>query len=112
MNKLKGRPNLRLELVNPKKAGKKGYVNSGELTFVQCDLARLYSLMDYLSGGCEINLVVAIDYTASNGNPVFPTSLHYMNPYEPNEYMKAITAVGNVLASYDSDKQFPVTTGA
>ena len=108
LNKLKGRVNQRLELVNPKKTSKKGYTNSGELTIVQCDMTRVYSLMDYLSGGCEINLVVAIDYTASNGNPAYPTSLHYINPYEPNEYMKAIKAVGTVLAAYDADKQFPV----
>jgi hypothetical protein len=108
LSKLKDKMNVRMDLVNPKKTSKKGYHNSGELTVVQCTSTRIYSLMEYLAGGCEINLVVAIDYTASNGNPAYPTSLHYVNPYEPNEYMKAIRAVGDVLAAYDSDRQFPV----
>jgi hypothetical protein len=49
--------------------------------------------LDYLSGGCQISLAVAIDFTASN---VF------------NDYEKAIFAVGQVLAQFDSDKRYPV----
>jgi len=28
------------------------------------------------------------------------TSLHYMNPYQPNDYVQAITTVGTILAYY------------
>ncbi|KAG1703660.1 Copine-4 [Nymphon striatum] len=52
-------------------------------------------------------LPVAIDFTASNGDPKTPQSLHYINSSYPNEYMQAITAVGNVLQDYDSDKLYP-----
>lgn len=45
---------------------------------------------------------VGIDFTASNGNPMQPTSLHYINPYQPNEYMQAIKAVGEVCQDYDT----------
>lgn len=31
-----------------------------------------------------------------------------LNPYEPNEYAKAILAVGDIVAPYDSDNLFPV----
>ena len=44
---------------------------------------------------------VAIDFTASNGHPSQNTSLHYINPYQPNEYMKALTAVGQIIQDYD-----------
>ncbi|XP_020606001.1 copine-7-like [Orbicella faveolata] len=50
---------------------------------------------------------VGIDFTASNGDPNHPQSLHYMNPYEPNEYVKALVAVGEVCQDYDTDKYFP-----
>lgn len=30
-----------------------------------------------------------------------------MNPYAPNEYMQALTAVGEIIQDYDSDKLFP-----
>jgi len=45
---------------------------------------------------------VGIDFTASNGDPNHPQSLHYMNPYEPNEYVKALVAVGEVCQDYDT----------
>jgi Copine/C2 domain len=65
--------------------------------------------IDYLEGGCEINLVVAIDFTGSNGDPRLPGTLHYIHPNdEMNEYEKALTAVGSIVARYDSDQQFPV----
>ena len=37
-----------------------------------------YSFLDYIRGGMQINLVVAIDFTGSNGSPNVPTSLHYI----------------------------------
>lgn len=45
---------------------------------------------------------MGIDFTASNGYPNQPTSLHYLNPYEPNEYVKALTAVGEICQDYDT----------
>ncbi|KAJ5073836.1 copine [Anaeramoeba ignava] len=98
------------DLINPeKKRKKRKYKNSGVLHLLHCELIQEYSFLDYIAGGCDISLIVAIDFTASNGNPQMPNSLHYMgNPYEPNEYVKAITAVGEILAYYDSDKMFPV----
>jgi Copine/C2 domain len=67
--------------------------------------------VDYLSGGCQISLAVAIDFTASNGDPREPDTPHYFHPpasKEWNDYEKAIFAVGSILAKYDSDQKFPV----
>lgn len=44
---------------------------------------------------------VAIDFTASNGDPKNSCSLHYINPYQPNEYLKALVAVGEICQDYD-----------
>uniref|UniRef100_A0A8C5FRB1 Copine VIII n=1 Tax=Gadus morhua TaxID=8049 RepID=A0A8C5FRB1_GADMO len=55
----------------------------------------------------QINFTVAIDFTASNGNPSQPTSLHYMSPYQLNAYAMALRAVGEIIQDYDSDKMFP-----
>ncbi|KAL2935545.1 Protein BONZAI 1 [Bienertia sinuspersici] len=67
-----------------------------------------YTFLDYMAGGCELNFMVAIDFTASNGNPRLPDSLHYIDPSgRPNAYQKAISEVGGVLQFYDSDKRFP-----
>lgn len=67
-----------------------------------------HTFLDYLAGGRELNFMVAIDFTASNGNPRLPDSLHYIDPSgRPNAYQRAIIEVGEVLQFYDSDKRFP-----
>jgi len=55
----------------------------------------------------QLNFTVAIDYTASNGNPSDPKSLHYFNATQNNQYTDAIRAVGDIVQEYDSDKLFP-----
>ena len=56
----------------------------------------------------QINLVVGVDFTGSNGDPSSPSSLHYIYGQEPNEYERAIRSTGNILAHYDYDQKFPL----
>ncbi len=49
----------------------------------------------------ELNFTVAVDFTASNGDPKSPQSLHYINAYQPNQYARAIQAVGEIVQDYD-----------
>ncbi|XP_058011630.1 copine-2 isoform X4 [Ahaetulla prasina] len=70
-------------------------------------ITRDYSFLDYILGGCQLMFTVGIDFTASNGNPRDPTSLHYINPMGTNEYLSAIWAVGQIIQDYDTDKMFP-----
>ncbi|XP_078690065.1 copine-4-like isoform X3 [Branchiostoma floridae x Branchiostoma belcheri] len=93
--------------INPKKAKKKSYKNSGVITLQSLKVVKEYSFLDYIMAGCQINFTVGVDFTASNGDPRQTTSLHYINPYAPNEYTKALIAVGEVVQDYDSDKLFP-----
>ncbi|XP_041375225.1 copine-3-like isoform X2 [Gigantopelta aegis] len=96
------------QCINPKKqAKKKHYTHSGVVILSSCQITQEYSFLDFVFGGLQVNLTVGIDFTASNGDPREPTSLHYMNPYEPNEYLQAIMSVGTVVQDYDSDKMFP-----
>lgn len=46
-------------------------------------------------------LQVAIDFTASNGDPRNSCSLHYIHPFQPNEYLKALVAIGEICQDYD-----------
>uniref|UniRef100_A0A3P8NU04 Copine 8 n=1 Tax=Astatotilapia calliptera TaxID=8154 RepID=A0A3P8NU04_ASTCA len=96
------------EVVNPKKKGKKKkYLNSGTVTLLSFLVDTEVTFLDYIKGGTQINFTVAIDFTASNGNPAQPTSLHYMSPYQLNAYAMALKAVGEIIQDYDSDKMFP-----
>uniref|UniRef100_A0A8C4HDI0 C2 domain-containing protein n=1 Tax=Dicentrarchus labrax TaxID=13489 RepID=A0A8C4HDI0_DICLA len=94
--------------MNPKyKVKKKNYKNSGIVILNQCKVIKMHSFLDYIMGGCQIQFTVAIDFTASNGDPRNSCSLHYIHPYQPNEYLKALVAVGEICQDYDSDKMFP-----
>lgn len=67
------------------------------------------NFVDYVSGGCELQMCFAIDFTGSNGDPRMRGTLHHMyRDGRLNDYEKAIKAVGSIVAKYDSDKKFPV----
>jgi hypothetical protein len=55
-------------------------------------------------------MVVAIDFTGSNGAINKPSSLHYWDPTGQtfNQYQHVIASVGGIVESYDTDKMFPV----
>eukprot|EP00045_Choanoeca_perplexa_P013309 m.150285 g.150285 ORF g.150285 m.150285 type:complete len:586 (+) comp16314_c0_seq1:94-1851(+) len=97
-----------LELINAKKKRKKGskYRNSG-VFHIRGAVQPEYSFVDYLRGGTELSFSIAVDFTASNGDPQTAQSLHYCNPHSFNEYQQAISAVGTIIQDYDTDKLFP-----
>ncbi|XP_062143737.1 protein BONZAI 3-like isoform X2 [Alnus glutinosa] len=83
-------------------------VLKGQLFVDQFCQKEQYSFLDYISSGFELNFMVAVDFTASNGNPRNPDSLHYIDPSgRLNSYQRAIMEVGEVIQFYDSDKRFP-----
>ncbi|GAB9476148.1 Copine [Globisporangium polare] len=90
-----------------RKKGKK-YTNAGLLVAHEVQIFRLPSFVEFLSGGLEMSLIIGIDYTASNGPPMDPRSLHFLDPRGPNQYQHAISATASILQEYDSDKMIPV----
>eukprot|EP00522_Entomoneis_paludosa_P012126 CAMPEP_0172447842 /NCGR_PEP_ID=MMETSP1065-20121228/7025_1 /TAXON_ID=265537 /ORGANISM="Amphiprora paludosa, Strain CCMP125" /LENGTH=575 /DNA_ID=CAMNT_0013199213 /DNA_START=83 /DNA_END=1810 /DNA_ORIENTATION=+ len=69
------------------------------------------NFVDYVSGGCELNVMVGIDYTGSNGDPRMAGTLHYLHRGQPqvrNDYEKAIASIVSILSKYDSDQMYPV----
>jgi len=89
------------------KKGKKGKKKKGTVSVPSCKIRYRASFLDYVMGGLDIQLMVAIDFTASNGDPRSPDSLHYMSQTGENQYSAAIRAVGAVLEPYDSDNMIP-----
>uniref|UniRef100_A0A0L8FPC8 C2 domain-containing protein n=2 Tax=Octopus bimaculoides TaxID=37653 RepID=A0A0L8FPC8_OCTBM len=96
------------ECINPKKKEKKkNYKNSGIVDLLSFSIDKVYTFLDYIRGGTQIHCTFAVDFTASNGNPTSPSSLHYISPYNLNPYATSLHAVGNIIQDYDSDKLFP-----
>lgn len=106
IDEMKENQEARFSLINDKKKSKsKSYKNSGCIVFKQCDIIKVPSFYEYIAGGCQINMIVGVDFTESNGKPNDSTSLHYtdVRKNKPNEYVQAMVSVGNILAPYDSD---------
>ena len=93
-----------------KRAKKKRYVSSGHVHVERSALLREPTFLGFLRAGLELSTAVAIDYTASNGDPSAPDSLHRTDPSGAtrNHYESAIMAIGEVLETYDADRRFPV----
>lgn len=64
---------------------------------------RKHTFLDYIFGGCEVDLSIAIDFTLSNRPPSQYDSLHYFDP-NLNQYLKVIQSVGSILQFYNTDK--------
>lgn len=78
------------------------------LQLLRANVVKEYSMIEYLKGGTQMNLAVAIDFTASNGDPHNPSSLHYCDHHNQgflNQYQQAILSVGSILMNYDKDKE-------
>ena len=96
-NEVKSNPNQSLSLTKQKEA---------KLNFTVCKFQNKNSFLNYIFGGCEINLAIAVDFTMSNGDPKSSDSLH-TNNLNKNQYHQVLKSVGDILQFYDEDKQFP-----
>ena len=88
-------------LINNNTSLKLGSAGTGNL-FV--DAIKNYFFIDYLRGGMQINLTVAIEFTGYNGLPNLPNSLHYL-AQNANQYETAIKACRDIVSYYDYDQK-------
>lgn len=78
----------------------------GKLILEGLELAPVYNFIDFLKSGLQMNLVIAIDFTGSNGMPSSPQSLHYLGQ-QPNQYQSVMKGIWDIVENYDSDKRIP-----
>lgn len=95
------KPSLTLKNSNkPKK-------NMGQVLVRKCEIEKRHTFMEYLAGGMDMQLLVAVDFTGSNGHPMDQGTLHYRGADGLSPYLRALYSVGNILQSYDSDGMIP-----
>jgi hypothetical protein len=108
---------LTMELINAyKEKTKPEYSNSGWLILKSCKFvplpppAKPVNVLDYLKGGCKLDLMFAIDFSQRNGWITEKESLHYLDPEEKslNDYQQAIESIGRTLEPYVQHKLMPV----
>lgn len=100
IEELRAESNLEKPLINGK--------FKGTLKILEFKYAKKPSFLDYIYGGCEISLIIAIDFSKSNGIQNSLKSYHNLNEDKPNDYIQAIRSVGEILQYYDTDKMIPV----
>lgn len=87
-------------------------IKNAYLSFKDTTITERPSFTEYLKGGWKINMSVAIDYTASNGHPGCPSSLHFVSEKDQsgsrpfNDYEQAMESVGKILETYAYKKRF------
>jgi copine 5/8/9 len=75
--------------------GSKGNVARNSTITVKVSLKDIPTFLDYIASGTQMNLIVAIDFTKSNGDPRTSDSLHYIGNTD-NDYQQAIRSVGTM----------------
>ena len=81
--------------------------DGGKLKF-SFKIEHSHSFLDYIQGGTELSMDIAIDCTGSNGEIKSPSSLHHLGYGTENQYAKNIRKIGEVIAQYDSDQRYAV----
>ncbi|ESN89865.1 hypothetical protein HELRODRAFT_91316 [Helobdella robusta] len=102
-------PSNEYECINPTLQAKKGkrYKNSGIVKLIMCEIQQVPTFLDYIKSGVQVHCTIAVDLTASNGDPRSPSSLHYLDSHNPNLYARALRSVGEIIQDYSTDKLFP-----
>lgn len=83
-------------------------VGQGKAIISDFKLTTQATFLDYIRAGSQIHFVIAVDFTASNGDPSLSNSLHYLDPQGRllNPYEASLMAVGNILRPYDTTGMF------
>lgn len=81
----------------------------GTIILKEINIVHQPTFAEYLHNGWQISLAVSVDFTGSNGTPASSTSLHQFaqGMANPNQYVRALIGVGEILLQYDTDKQVP-----
>uniref|UniRef100_T1KA33 Copine C-terminal domain-containing protein n=1 Tax=Tetranychus urticae TaxID=32264 RepID=T1KA33_TETUR len=113
--------NIRIDCMRYKMSG--AYILIGSFNTTLNDLAQRFnepsrrkltlkieeeiSFLDYIKGGTHLHFAVAIDFIASNGDPRYPESLHFIGSDKPNPYESALNAIDEILKPYNTLNVYP-----
>lgn len=81
---------------------------AGILKVLKAQIIQIPSLLEFVSGGCEIDLTIAVDCSLANGEHTDETGLHFRSNLWLNDYQAAIHKVGVIMESYSKHKHFKI----
>lgn len=78
--------------------------NSYGTLHLEAEVRRRPNYVEFLRGGCSVDVRFAIDFTGSNGDPKRPDSLHhYVHGGGYNQYMTVMERIASIVLPLDSD---------
>ena len=66
------------------------------------------SFLKLLKEGLNLDLSIAIDFTGSNGDPIYENSLHYISNGFINNYEKAMRESIKIISMYNKGNKYNV----
>ena len=72
----------------------------GLLKVLKASIMVIPSMLQYLSGGCSLDLMVAVDCTKANGEASSDKSLHFSASHWLNDYQAGIQKLGTILENF------------
>lgn len=80
--------------------GRNKMMKRSVLKALRSELQEVPTMLDYIAGGCIIDLMVAVDCSLKNGNPNATSGFHFRSHEWLNDYQAAIHQVGSMLEPY------------
>lgn len=79
---------------------------AGVLKVLKSNILQIPSMLQYISGGCRMDLMFAIDCTITNGEWQDESSQHYHSSTWLNDYQAAIHKIATVYGAFEGEKDF------
>jgi hypothetical protein len=79
---------------------------AGVLKVLKSNILQIPSMLQYISGGCRMDLMFAIDCTIANGAWQDESSQHYHSSTWLNDYQSAIHKIATVYGAFEGEKDF------
>lgn len=81
---------------------------AGILKVLKAQIIQVPSLLEFISGGCDMDLTIAVDCSLANGEHTDENGLHFRSNLWLNDYQAAIHKVGVIMESYSKHKHFKI----
>lgn len=79
---------------------------AGVLKVLKSNILQIPSMLQYISGGCRMDLMFAIDCTLTNGDWRDETSQHFHSSTWLNDYQAAIHKIATVYGAFEGVKNY------
>lgn len=79
---------------------------AGVLKVLKSNILQIPSMLQYISGGCRMDLMFAIDCTIANGDWRDEASQHYHSSTWLNDYQAAIHKIATVFGAFEGKKDY------